>query len=195
MRVCVCTVFDKTLNGDIWPYPSLFFNYTGLSDYYNVDQPVYPANPFVDYLNRDDVKAALHVPNAYRYSDGNSTVEKYLLEDWMRGTVKAWVETMLDSGKYRIMFYSGQNDLILAAPACQNFLFSLQWSGASAFAAAQRNVWRLSPSDSAPAGYATSAAGLTYVTVRGAGHLLPQDQPERGFDMITRFIDNQAFHK
>ena len=32
------------------------------------------------------------------------------------------------------------------------------------------------------------------VIVRAAGHILPYDQPERGYDMIQRFIENRSFH-
>ena len=55
-------------------------------------------------------------------------------------------------------------------------------------------VWRITPNDTEVAGYATQAADLTYVLVRGAGHLVPFDQPERAYDMITRFIDDIPYH-
>ena len=32
------------------------------------------------------------------------------------------------------------------------------------------------------------------VIVRAAGHILPYDQPERGYDMIQRFIENRSFY-
>jgi hypothetical protein len=34
-----------------------------------------------------------------------------------------------------------------------------------------------------------SAGNLTQVVVRGAGHILPHDQPLRGLDLISRFVD------
>lgn len=40
-------------------------------------------------------------------------------------------------------------------------------------------------------GYVKSADQFHYVVVRGAGHLLPQDQPQRAWDMITRFINGK----
>ena len=37
--------------------------------------------------------------------------------------------------------------------------------------------------------------GFTYAAVRGAGHMVPHDQPERAFDLISRFVDgNGAGH-
>ncbi len=33
--------------------------------------------------------------------------------------------------------------------------------------------------------------GLVYATVRGAGHLVPQTQPERALELLTRFLDGE----
>ena len=115
-------LFDPLLMGDFWPYGSFFNNATGLTDYYNFDSPSYPNNPFESYLNRADVKAALHVDPAYVYSSGNSTVEQYLLSDWMQ-SIAPWLSVLLES--YPVMVYNGQNDIILAAPACEAFLRQL----------------------------------------------------------------------
>ena len=41
------------------------------------------------------------------------------------------------------------------------------------------------------AGYIRSFGGLTHMTVGGAGHLVPMDQPERAQDMIQRFVRGQ----
>ena len=38
-----------------------------------------------------------------------------------------------------------------------------------------------------------SGAGLTRVMIRGAGHIVPGDQPERALDMIVRFIEGKPF--
>ena len=31
--------------------------------------------------------------------------------------------------------------------------------------------------------------GFTYAVVRGAGHMVPGDQPERAYDLITKLVD------
>lgn len=69
--------------------------------------------------------------------------------------------------------------MILSAVACENFLSQLHWDGAAQWRAAARQIWRLNPSDYDVAGYVkqqlpVGKAGLTYVVVREAGHLLPQ---------------------
>ena len=59
-------VWDEFLNGDIWPYGNYFHNVTGLNDYdnyMNTDAPI-SFSYFAEYVNRPDVRKALHVGNA-----------------------------------------------------------------------------------------------------------------------------------
>ena len=37
-------------------------------------------------------------------------------------------------------------------------------------------------------GYVVGYKGLTLITVRGAGHMVPSYQPERALDMISYFL-------
>jgi len=100
------------------------------------------------------------------------------------------IPVLLDN--YHVLMYNGQNDVILSAAACQRFLQSLSWSNAAQWRNASKEIWYVAGGDgvnNGPAGYWKSYANFHYVVVRGAGHLLPQDQPIRAFDMITRFID------
>jgi vitellogenic carboxypeptidase-like protein len=101
------------------------------------------------------------------------------------------IETLLPNlfENYRVLIYSGQFDIILSAPACQDFLNSLQWQSSKQWQTANKLVWKVHQNDSAPAGYVQQYNDFHYVIVREAGHLLPQDQPVRAFDMITRFIN------
>jgi vitellogenic carboxypeptidase-like protein len=140
----------------------------------------------------------LHVAPEYHYVSGNSTVEEHLLVDFMQ-SVKPWVSTLIEN--YRVLIYSGQNDIILSAPICENFLAKLRWDKSHLWQTAPRDIWRVDSSDYAPAGYIKrqqspiDQPGLLYAIVRDAGHLVPQDQPERAFDLISRFVDKKPFNK
>lgn len=183
-------LFDSMLNDDEFGYPSYYTNVTGLTDYLNFDAPIYPNNPFGDYLNRADVKAALFVAPEYVYAETNNTVELNLLSDWMK-SIASLLPPLLE--QYDVLIYNGQNDIILNGPACENFLQQLEWTGAAAWRDADRQVWKINPTDSRPAGYAKQSGSFSYVIVRDAGHLVPMDQPERAYDMITRFVDQVPF--
>jgi carboxypeptidase C (cathepsin A) len=62
---------------------------------------------------------------------------------------------------------------------------ALEWSGAAAFAAAPRCVWKVRGS---PAGVAHSAGQLTWLVLLNSGHLVPMNQPEHAYEMVRRFI-------
>ena len=40
---------------------------------------------------------------------------------------------------------------------------------------------------------AQAVGNVTYAVVRGAGHMVPGDQPTRAYDLITRFIGGTPF--
>ena len=73
------------------------------------------------------------------------------------------------------------------------FLLTVPWSGAQKYKQADRLIWKVNPSDTEVAGYVRQVGGFYQVIVRTAGHILPYDQPERGLDMITRFVENASF--
>lgn len=183
-------LFDSLLNGDFYPYPTYYTNITGLTNYFNFRDPDYPASPFDQFLNQPIVKYALHVDPAYVFSEHNNTVEAHLLGEWLK-SVKPIMPNLLN--KYKVLIYNGQNDIILSAPACENYLRTLSWNGAQDFNNAEKKLWKIHPTDRQVAGYVLQAHKFTYVVVRDAGHLLPQDQPERAYDMITRFIYDQPY--
>ena len=58
-------IFDKLMNGDIYPYPTYFYNVTGVTDYYNILRTTEPDeyNYYSPYINMDSTRAAIHVGN------------------------------------------------------------------------------------------------------------------------------------
>lgn len=67
----------------------------------------------------------------------------------------------------------------------------LDFNGSANFHKAARVPYKVgSDADPEVAGYVKHAGNLTQVVVRGAGHILPHDQPQRGLDLISRFVDS-----
>ncbi|XP_018596088.1 putative serine carboxypeptidase CPVL isoform X1 [Scleropages formosus] len=183
-------VFDSLLNGDMSPYPSFFQNATGCTNYFNYLQCQEPPDQeyFSAFVTLPAVRSAIHVGNL-TFHDG-SRVEKYLLEDVMK-TVKPWLAELMDN--YRVLIYSGQLDVIVAAPLTERFLLTVPWSGADDYKRAERYYWKVKPSDTEVAGYVRQVRNFFQVIVRGGGHILPYDQPERAFDMIDRFLSTEEW--
>merc|ERR1719223_150033 len=184
-------VFDQYLNGDFYSYGTFYNNATGLTNYYNFDTPDYPPNPYADYMTQSYVRDAIHV-GAGTFWDYNLTVDLNLQGDWMR-SVREKLPVILNN--YKVMIYNGQYDIILPAPQCEDFLRTLVWNGQDEYLKATKEIWIVGETgtDNDIAGYVRQVKSFTQAVVRQAGHLLPQDQPDRSLDLITNFILDKPF--
>ena len=84
----------------------------------------------------------------------------------------------------------------LSLRSCSQFLDALEWDGLQDYLDAERTVWKIEGDDvqdvnDSIAGYTKKVEKyqFTYSVVRGAGHMVPLDQPERAYDMITKFVN------
>jgi len=106
--------------------------------------------------------------------------------------MRKYIEPILDNG-YKVLIYNGQNDVILPAALTQNYIRSLNWIYKTEYNSSKRIIWKCKPNDPNVAGYVHHYANLTQVLIRDAGHMVPADQPQRGYDLIRRFIFNESF--
>ncbi|VVC29664.1 Serine carboxypeptidase, serine active site,Serine carboxypeptidases, histidine active [Cinara cedri] len=187
--------FDMLLNADVYPYPSLFKNLTGFGYYFNM---LFDRDPSVHgnwstYVQGPTIRSSLHVGN--RSLNNGIEVERHLLNDVMQ-SMSSWLAALLNTGKYRVLLYSGQLDIIVPYRGTMCMAKSLKWSGADKFKNATRTIWRLTEpgtNSTVVAGYATTSGPLTVVLVRNAGHMVPGDQPISGIDLINRFTTGKSF--
>jgi len=100
---------------------------------------------------------------------------------------------VLLEANYKVLFYNGQFDFIVAGPLTEIMLWNMNWSGLKGYQNAKKKIWRLPAEKKEVAGYVRQYKNLMQIIVRDAGHILPADQPERAFDMITRFVNDQPF--
>ncbi|OTF75839.1 serine carboxypeptidase CPVL-like protein [Euroglyphus maynei] len=184
-------IFDELLDGD-FDKQSYFYNATGLNFYYNIlyDRQPDDFNYYPKFLASAKTRQSIHVGNLH-YGDDSILVEEHLINDMM-ASVSSWIEQLLNAN-YRLMFYSGQLDIIVAAPLTENFLKHLKWKGTKQYHMAQRSIYRVNRNDPSVAGYVRQAGNLYQVIIRNAGHILPYDQPKVALDMITRFVKNESF--
>lgn len=183
-------VWDEMINGDIYPYPNYYHNVTGSNDYDNFMDTNEPASLsyYYPFVTAAETRRGIHVGEAV-YNDG-SLCEQNLVEDFMV-SFKDEVSELLEN--YKVLIYSGQLDVIIGAALTEKMVPTIPWSGRSKFLSSQKKVWRVSPQDAEVAGYVKQYANLTQAVVRGAGHLVPFDQPERSLDLISKWIQDVIF--
>ncbi|XP_040820711.1 probable serine carboxypeptidase CPVL isoform X2 [Ochotona curzoniae] len=184
-------ILDRLLDGDLTNEASYFQNVTGCVNYYNFLQCTEPEdlNYYTQFLSLPEVKQAIHVGN-HTFNDGEE-VEKYLREDTVK-SVKPWLTEIVNN--YKVLIYSGQLDIIVAASLTERSLRAMEWKGSREYKKVARKVWKIFKTDTEVAGYVRQVGDFHQVIVRGGGHILPYDQPLRAFDMINRFIFDRGWN-
>lgn len=133
-------------------------------------------------LQDAETKQAIHVGNK---PFDSTDVEKHMQIDVMK-SVAPWISELLSH--YRVLFFNGQLDIIIGYPLTLNFLEKLNYNGAIDYKLAKRHQWFVGKD---LAGYIKKAGNMTEVLVRNAGHLVPADQPEWAYDLISKFVENR----
>ncbi|XP_064477224.1 lysosomal protective protein-like [Ornithodoros turicata] len=135
-----------------------------------------------EYLNRKDVKAALHVEESpLKWVLCSSAVHSNYAVQY--STMSEVVKKLADTGRVRALIYNGDFDSVCDYLGDQWFVDSLGYEATSGY-----NQWLV---DGQVAGYhRTHKGNLTFLTVKGAGHMVPEDKPKEALQMITRFLRN-----
>ena len=136
-----------------------------------------------NFLQQEEVRNALHVGDML-FSGSGFDVMMNMRMDQMK-SVKPWLEELMEH--YRVLYYSGQLDIVVAYSMSVNMYNSLNFSAAEEYRNATRVPWYV---DGELAGYMKSAGNFTEVLVRNAGHMVPADQPKWALDLINRFTKN-----
>ncbi|EDQ88901.1 uncharacterized protein MONBRDRAFT_37373 [Monosiga brevicollis MX1] len=136
------------------------------------------------WLAQDDVQKALHVSKQGQQSYRRTAAD-------LRDLYKTLAQ------KYRMLIYSGNVD------ACVPYWGSEEWTRQLGFPV--KEAWRpwTSGSRDEPnagnvlAGYVTvydsNSTDFTFLTVAGAGHLVPQHKPVQALHMLTSFLHNKSY--
>ncbi|XP_057953393.1 serine carboxypeptidase 1-like [Malania oleifera] len=138
------------------------YNFDPCSDYY-IDS----------YLNIPEVQAALHanrtawsICRSFSWTDGPNSILP-IIKDLMAKSIRIWI-------------YSGDMDAVVPITSSRYSINSLKLPIVSA--------WRSWYTSNEVGGYVVQYKGLTLATVKGAGHLVPTNQPERALTMISSFL-------
>ncbi|GMI12231.1 hypothetical protein TrVE_jg10486 [Triparma verrucosa] len=144
------------------------------------------------YANVSAVRDAFHVsPEAYFFSGDNGVGFNYTLTE--KNLIPFYKD--LAVGKYkdlgvRVMVYNGDTD-----PGINSFV-AQNWT--SHVGLEETQPWRSWTLDSClkMGGYVTRYEGnFDFVTIRGAGHMVPTYKPDAAFEMFRTWIENDDFKR
>jgi len=145
-----------------------------------------------EYLNREDVQAAIGVsPSVANWSQCSGRVRAGWPISDVQGDVTPVWKQLAALGKLKIMIYSGDDDAICPTMGTQEFI----WGGLG-LAPAERN-WEPWEVGGQVAGFwtdfvAPGEGSFSFVTVHGAGHMVPSTQPVRSLALLKLYLGLQA---
>lgn len=142
----------------------------------------------INYLNSDPVKKALHISDKAEAWDicsttvGNNYVRLYT-------SMAAQYQKAINR-KLRILVYNGDVDMACNFLGDEWFVDSLKIENPE-----KRRKWYYKAEDGTTqvAGFVKSFNRVNFVTIRGAGHMVPTDKPRPALDMFVNYIQNKPF--
>lgn len=134
----------------------------------------------VKYFNRAEVQTALHVNKAFAPAKWD-TCSDLVSENWKdapRTVLDIYRELMREG--LRIWMFSGDTDAVIPVTSTRYTIDSLKLPTVKPFRA-----WY---DDGTVGGWTQEYAGLTFVSVRGAGHEVPLHRPKLALALIKAFL-------
>ncbi|KAF9561535.1 serine carboxypeptidase [Agrocybe pediades] len=145
----------------------------------------------VDYLNRQDIRSLIGVDATF----GNFTIVSLDVNEAFERRLDVfhptqyYVSALLERG-IKTLIYVGTYDAMCNHVANEQWPRLLEWTGQKEFAGTPLREWFV---DGEKVGVTRSAKGLTYLTVDGAGHMVPFDKPVVALEMLRRWLSGKDF--
>lgn len=132
------------------------------------------------YLNIPAVQKAIHANTNLGYPwTVCSSLVNYSRDDLLSSMIPVYQQ--LIAANLRMLVYSGDVDGIVPVTGTRAWLDQLS-------AASTTNTWRPYTVSGQVGGYVEERQGLTFATVRNAGHMVPYTQQERALHIFSNFI-------
>jgi carboxypeptidase C (cathepsin A) len=145
-----------------------------------------------DYLNKKDVKIALHVKTDIEWEECSRTT-KYKLADKMLPMEK-YYKIILNSESHpdlRVLVYSGDDDSVCGTIGTQRWIYDLGFKTESLW-----DTWY--SQDGQTAGFITKfntpfgkESRFSFITVHDAGHEVPTYKPKEALELFDMYINNK----
>nr|XP_006813654.1 PREDICTED: lysosomal protective protein-like [Saccoglossus kowalevskii] len=137
--------------------------------------PCLNVTAITNFLNQENVRKALHIPsNLPTWAMCNDNIPYTSTYDTMYDQYKALLQ------KYKGLVYNGDTDMACNFLGDQWFVESLNLKETQ-----KRQAWIYKKQ---VAGFYHRYENITFATVKGSGHMVPQWKPGPAYQMITNFL-------
>jgi len=141
------------------------------------------------FLNSPATKAAIHVPN--NVAVGNWSIctgrKGWDYKSDQEDERKVIYPALLAAG-IKVLIFNGDAD------ACIPYNGNEAWTKSMGLPLKAEGAWHAWETNEQVSGYATCyEKDFTFVTIKGAGHMVPQYKPAQAYDMLDRFMTGKPF--
>ena len=148
-----------------------------------LDPPCTQSEAPTKYFNRADIKNALHVNSTIEWAMcSDSVFNNYIRSD----EASLYLYPKLIKAGLKILIFSGDTDMAVPYNGNMNWIDSLQLGVVKPW-----TKWRAYGDQTTIAGYRVVYNGLTFVTVKGTGHMVPQWKPKEAFYMMEKYFKDE----
>ncbi|XP_034023271.1 lysosomal protective protein [Thalassophryne amazonica] len=153
-----------------------------------LEPPCTNSTPTSLYLNNLFVRKALHIsPQALNWTICSSEVNLNYRRLYM--DVRKQYLKLLTALKYRILIYNGDVDMACNFMGDEWFVESLQQQ-----VVVMRRPWLYMDEEGQQVGgFVKEFENIAFLTVKGAGHMVPAEKPGAAFTVFSRFINKQPY--
>jgi len=149
--------------------------------------PIFPtctSNYVATYFNTPEVQTAIHAKMGTLWAECGLSG----LYDFNYDSVVPFYQNWTSDKKLKILVYNGDADFIVNFIGSQNWLTNMGLK--------QLQPWsKWAGSDTQIGGYFVRYDGMSFATVKGAGHMVPKDRPQHALDLITAFLAGTPLDK
>ncbi|XP_069807605.1 lysosomal protective protein-like [Dendropsophus ebraccatus] len=161
---------------------------SGMDKPVKLDPPCVNSTASSTFLNDPFVRKALHVSDEVNKWEVCS-FDVYRTYGRVYENMKDHYLKLLSTLKYHILVYNGDVDMACNFLGDEWFVDSLQQK-----LQVQRRPWLYTDGGQQQiGGFVKEFSNLTFLTFKGAGHMVPTDKPGSAFVVFSRFINNEPF--
>lgn len=146
------------------------------------DPPCTDDSTVINYLNRKDVKSAIHIPEGLQEFTTCFDGIKYTMiyPNSKDGLAPQMRKLIASPRKLTLLVYNGDVDMMCNFLGDEWFVDDLGRDVIS-----QYKPWKV---NGQVAGFVKHYDGITYTTVKGSGHMVPTDKPAEALEMFNVFL-------
>ena len=140
------------------------------------------------YMNRADVKAAIHVKDSIKWEECSRSI-RYKQLDSEHSMVPYYKELLDGNNGLKIIVYSGDDDSVCSTEGTQSWIWDMGYE-------IRGEKWKQYKVNNQTAGYITKwENNFSFVTIRGAGHEVPTYKPEIALYLWNSYLDGKLTTK